>query len=405
MNKFYTKFTDDKYLSKKNIIKILGKNYNEIVWNNVKEYRFHYAHKIPVKTISGNKIYLVLTPKIMLKESNIIKKLSKLSTYVHKYIALSNQNKELMSYKDFTQQELLKEVVSFSETSKQPVTLSSMSDIINKKSYPSNEDELAAEKIYKILHKSLTNKDNKIPVNEIVSAYKDLTNLHQVPTNNFRAKKFEVTENFKGLISFLNLECDYSFLTKAAIAFYAIKNNKFFEKYNDLMAFVIFYRTISKYGYQEFIELLKIAKNCFDNGNISLEAAFQESNNYQGDVTYLLNVFIEAADMSINNFEKTFEKLLNNYSLDENKISILEMELATKNIVNKNPFISYRQAKFFINHNDENVHYDLNHFRNFAKCSYETARYSMDNLVNHKFYNKEKIGKKFIYKIKNNDEV
>ena len=93
MNKFYTKFTDDKYLSKKNIIKILGKNYNEIVWNNVKEYRFHYAHKIPVKTISGNKIYLVLTPKIMLKESNIIKKLSKLSTYVHKYIALSNQNK------------------------------------------------------------------------------------------------------------------------------------------------------------------------------------------------------------------------------------------------------------------------------------------------------------------------
>ncbi len=402
MNKYYTKFTDDIYMSKKNIIQKLGKNYNELVWNNIKEYRFHYAHQLPVKNDANNKLYLVLTPKIMLKETNIIKKLSALSVYNHQYIDLSKRNPRLASFKDWQQTALLQEVISLSEIQQHPVTFSAMLDIINLRSTPSNEDELMTSKFFNIIKKTITNPEKKITINELIAFYKNLNSMHQVHSSNSTNKKLVISENFKNLINFLNLDCDYSFFTKAAVAFYAVKNNKFFDKHSDVMAFVLFYRVIASCGYQTYLGSINLIENCLQEKEYNLENAFQETTNYQGDITYLLNVFLDGAKKAISAYEIKMENLLLDYQMSDHKLSILENELAIKDIVNMNPLISYRQAKFFINHNQADTHYDLNHFRNFTKCSYETARYSMDNLVNHNFYEKQKIGKKFVYKTTTN---
>ncbi len=399
MNKYYTKFTDDIYMSKKKIIKKLGNNYNELVWNNVKEYRFHYAHKLPVKNNLNNKLYLVLTPKIMLKETNLIKKLSSLSVYNHNYIDLSKQNPKLKSFKDLNQRSLLKEVISLSELSEYPVTFSAMLDIVNKKQPASNDDEFMASKIFKLMKKAIYSKDKIISINELIAFYKELNNVNQFNLNNTNSRKLIISENLKNLINFLNLKCDYSFFTKAAVTFYAVKNNQFFDKHSDIMAFVLFYRVISNYGYQNYLGSLNIVRKCLEDNDNNLKNAFKETTDYQGDITYLLNVFLDKTNSAIDEYEDKMNKLLLDYKMTDNKLSILENEIATRNIVNLNPFISYKQAKFFINHNKRDIHYDLNHFRNFSKCSYETARYSMDNLVKYDFYLKEKIGKKYIYKI------
>ena len=78
-------------------------------------------------------------------------------------------------------------------------------------------------------------------------------------------------------------------------------------------------------------------------------------------------------------------------------LSLLEKTITIKTLIRDYPEISNRQAEFYVSHKDKESSYTLKDFQKFIGSSYETSRYSMDNLVKLGFYDKIKVGKKYVY--------
>ncbi len=78
-------------------------------------------------------------------------------------------------------------------------------------------------------------------------------------------------------------------------------------------------------------------------------------------------------------------------------LSDKEIKEAARYIRETNPTIRPAQAKFFASHCAVGSYYTINDFKKSARCAYETARTSMDNLAAEGFYKKLKIKNKFVY--------
>lgn len=64
------------------------------------------------------------------------------------------------------------------------------------------------------------------------------------------------------------------------------------------------------------------------------------------------------------------------------------------------PNLSQSLITFFVEHRAGNHFYSVKDYQDWHECSYETARSSLNELVNLGWYQKIKVGKKFVYGIK-----
>jgi len=79
------------------------------------------------------------------------------------------------------------------------------------------------------------------------------------------------------------------------------------------------------------------------------------------------------------------------------KLSDEEAKYLAERLVEINPAINRKQAIFYSRHCTLGMSYTINQFQKEIGCAYETARTSMDHLVELGFYRKEMYKKKFIY--------
>ncbi|MEG0314742.1 MAG: hypothetical protein RR646_05730 [Erysipelotrichaceae bacterium] len=68
-------------------------------------------------------------------------------------------------------------------------------------------------------------------------------------------------------------------------------------------------------------------------------------------------------------------------------------------LILKYPQISSNSLKFYYYHNKYNAYYTINDYVLYNNSSYETARQGLEVLTKYNFYNKEKIGKRYVYYI------
>ena len=68
-----------------------------------------------------------------------------------------------------------------------------------------------------------------------------------------------------------------------------------------------------------------------------------------------------------------------------------------QHLLEMNPSLSRSQAFFYARHCTLGMSYTISQFKKEVGCAYETARTSMDNLVNLGYYRKEMLRNKFIY--------
>lgn len=66
-------------------------------------------------------------------------------------------------------------------------------------------------------------------------------------------------------------------------------------------------------------------------------------------------------------------------------------------LIEQYPMLQKESIAFYVQHRKLHHYYTLQDYMSFAKVCYETARYSMEKLVELKWYQKQKIGKKFVY--------
>ena len=74
-----------------------------------------------------------------------------------------------------------------------------------------------------------------------------------------------------------------------------------------------------------------------------------------------------------------------------------DKNISKEKILLSHPSLSKKQAEFLISCNEKGNNYTLSHFQKQTHSSYETSRYSLEQLVELGFYKKDKIGKKFVY--------
>ncbi len=108
--------------------------------------------------------------------------------------------------------------------------------------------------------------------------------------------------------------------------------------------------------------------------------------------------------------QKKYEIILNKY-LKNNKDLTIVTNWIIENIelfINKNenskdiyrtiPELNKKDLKFINKFRNKNSYYTIDDYIKLNNTSYETARRSLNKLVKHNIYKKEKVGKKFIYK-------
>lgn len=66
-------------------------------------------------------------------------------------------------------------------------------------------------------------------------------------------------------------------------------------------------------------------------------------------------------------------------------------------LVEQYPMLNREQIGFFVQHHKLNHYYTIQDYMKFCHVCYETARYSLDKIVDQKWYRKQKMGKKFVY--------
>lgn len=81
-----------------------------------------------------------------------------------------------------------------------------------------------------------------------------------------------------------------------------------------------------------------------------------------------------------------------NYLLSEK-----EIKEYTRYLLETNPNLNKKQASFLANHCTPGRYYNIQQFKNFTRCVYETARTSMDKLASEGYYEKRQIKNKFVY--------
>lgn len=81
-----------------------------------------------------------------------------------------------------------------------------------------------------------------------------------------------------------------------------------------------------------------------------------------------------------------------NYLLNEK-----ETKEYTRYLLETNPNLNKKQASFLANHCTPGRYYNIQQFKNFTRCVYETARTSMDKLASEGYYEKRQIKNKFVY--------
>ncbi|MCI8272205.1 MAG: hypothetical protein HFG16_07850 [Erysipelotrichaceae bacterium] len=106
-----------------------------------------------------------------------------------------------------------------------------------------------------------------------------------------------------------------------------------------------------------------------------------------GDITYAFLDMLEQLRLIL--YKKMI--LLNNTAKDLYKV------LQEQELLERHPELKKEQICFYVSHRELGHYYTIQNYIQHAKVCYETARQSLDQLVDKRWYEKKKIGKKFVY--------
>lgn len=83
-------------------------------------------------------------------------------------------------------------------------------------------------------------------------------------------------------------------------------------------------------------------------------------------------------------------------NIDKEPINI---HLQENELLERYPSLKKEQIHFYVQHRSLGHYYTIQNYINTCEVCYETARYSLDQLVEYHWYDKKKIGKKFVYHV------
>jgi len=254
-----------------------------------------------------------------------------------------------------------------------------LSYILENLSSPINEETIL--NIYTILTKDTLEADDIVEKyrNDFVGVWdqKKLCYTYEAPHHT------KVQELMDSLIDFINNNDTFPPLIKACIIhFYFVYIHPFFDG-NGRTARAISYMYLLKQGY-DFLKFFSISSLIQEERRKYYES-IENTENYESDLTYFIDYYLSMITKSLNRVLEKFKK--------EFGKKIIKTLLQRTGII-----LNIRQNKI-INHYisiDKNT-LSIEEYKKKYKISYETARTDLQELATLGFFQKRKVGKKFIF--------
>lgn len=421
INDIINQFSDLQYLTKSEIVN----KFDELCWREILLYRNSRRVIYPLANSAEQKISIVITPALVNYEINLHKQINKLSS-VYQIFKELNRLYQTEDQKGFEVSKIKQEMFSVLKGGyDMSVDETSLDRILKEKQNLSSPEERFSSEYIRflyaldghLLHKSialntceLNTKLSNVFVKNIFRKRRlkkiNMKHIMLSSHKNIDYRGFRHAELEQRLYHIDSMFSDSKVLinntfSSAVLIYYYVKYGIFFTDYNEISAIASMYLVIAQ-EYPSIAMTLQLGKLIISNFS-DFQKAFESVDTDLGpDITPLCYLFFKILSKSIklqiNEIKKKTEQIID-YRKRKKSDSQIEMKIKAHNLRLSNLNITKRQSNFFIAHKTIGHTYLIEDFVSFTSSSYETSRYSLDNLVQNGFYTKRKFRNKFVFEV------
>ena len=449
-----TRFSVNTYATQEEVMQALKVPIIDKTWEKILDFRRYFRTNLSLKHITGASYNVCLTSLMVERICSLERKLARAMINYSKLGRVNKANFDESSKKEIIKslakkynyeldEKTLNDIIRENAAevpSKYAILLNyikALDEIKNNFNQDINDDFFG--KLYSIL----------LGTDDLTEFYRqqEIENqLNRTLVNKFYIgiPKNSIESSMNYLISFIK-NSNQSLFVKAVSAYYYLNYIKPFEFYSEEIAILVFKMILCHNDLEEVACYINMES--FLSNNEEIEKYIIETQKYNLDITYFLNFVLKKFENNIENFlnsillETTKQNINEDFNLDyqnENKGEIKKEPIVQQAVINSQqqgssnqsnvsftqsiafssimvgldedeaqkfenhlkeryPELSSNQAYFYARHCTLGMNYTISQFKKCNNCAYETARTSMDKLVELGFYRKESRKNKFIY--------
>lgn len=444
------RFTEEIYATRRDVMRILNTSLIDSIWRNIEEYRSRFSRLLSLRDLSQKAMYVTYGINISEKISQIERKFIRAMTL---YAAFDKNAEEKVILKRENDFKILSLLANYYKLSYKD---SDLHLIINGKNFDSKFNPLV--NYYHLLnyldetYHSQVSEDFLAEIfaklkgeEELVSFYrnepfKEVKEVLIGQEDEF-APVTQIEPLMNDLFDFIN-KSEISFIVKIVAVYYFFDYVKPFASLNKEVALIIMKNILIISDIGEVSTFIPI-EVLLSKHETKLKDVFREVQK-TNDLTYAL---IAINEFLLNEIE-TFLDLISNvkileakkefHSLDEEEViaevsekkeerkitpkvlptpskevivseekevvievekveKVDELRLVVKSLLESNPLLRPKQAKFYASHRTIGKYYTIAMYQKEMNVVYETARTSMEQLVSLGYYRRESVKNKFVY--------
>lgn len=444
---FAVRFTNDVYASKDEVRKSLNISSIDSIWDRIVNYRNIFKRTLELNSIEYKAFSVCLSLPLQQRVLSLEKKLVKSMIYISK---LNKEDEKkfvdkalFLVGKSYAEQAL----INIDDEMLYKIIDDSISDV--PQAYISLKNYLQVLKYYmncssskfdlsiftsfygKILKKEINYHDFESFIRII-----DMNNPsdHILSGRHYNASPIDRIEELLTSLMVFNNDSNLFTIVKAVVTYFYLIYIKPFDYFNEECALLSLKYIIAQDNLDKVPFLLNLEKKLLNiNSDIFKEKFILAELSL--DLTYFVNYIFDIIDDCLNDFNELImqndiqeiknefkqidevEKkaiscnvesvtMNNNPVVFEQKVAMPKMpvgldakdiDLIADNLLELYPSLKVNQAKFYASHCTIGKYYSIAQYKKETGVAYETARTSMDNLVNLGFYKKEQIKNKYVY--------
>jgi Fic family protein len=428
INDLAIRFTDEQYATKQDVAKTLGTAVVDALWGTILQYRATFARILPLQAMDKQPLQIVLTPSLLEKVMAFDRKMAKaVSLFNYHQI----QNKLATPFYPL----LLPILASVGKQYGASTAERNLMYILEGKTVDRKAELASVNQYFKGIESIASKRQTKLN-EDIIGDLLMLLNQTQELTMFYREK--ELTNRPKSLVARVYEAAPYpliepmmtsllqtvnqltlSPLVIATIALYYLDYVKPFETFNDEISFLLFKNILIHSDYEAVACYLNIEQFMDSEAYEKCMLEVQRTR----DVTYLLDFLLPYLLASV---EQILDRLVGlqkqaviieqkqpqsmsvptpvalpketiPFSASESTIGEVEANRLQQHLLETHPSMKKGEAFFYARHHTVGKYYTLSHYKQQLSCAYETARTSMEHLVQLGYYRKEKYKNKYVY--------
>ena len=447
---FGIRFSDEVYATKDEVKRTLSISNVDSIWEKISQYRSFYKRDLELFSIERKPFSVCLMPSIQSKIISLEKSLVKLMVSFERM----NNDERL----NFLTNNLMIVGKSYAKANSLTITDDELRKIINNpvmevpqaflslKNYISTLQYYLykSAKVYDIsvftsFYGKILRKDIDPFDYESYSRLIDLNNPsdHMMFGRHYNAAPLEKLEGLLNDIMSFNSSSRLFTLVKSIITYFYLIYIKPFDYFNEECALLSLKYIIANDDVEVIPFLINLEKYLLNSDSEEISKKFILSE-LSLDLTYYLNYVLDIIQTEINNIYESIQndeirqikeefsqvdrdikrehiapQVISNYSHPNNNPIVFEqkvsmpklptgldekdIDLIAENLLELFPSLKKLQAKFYAGHCTIGKYYSIAQYKKETGVAYETARTSMDNLVQLGFYKKEQIKNKYVY--------